>query len=143
MNSYAILQNSGNTNARKTSYLLNLIAYLFNDEKLFSIVSNYEYAAGQPQNEMTEYPEEEESAPIGEVSDAPLEPETSMEQAQPAETLSQQTVEGIVPAENPQNQTEAVEKEVKKITFKQYKETLWNDFVKQYGIVIAQSIAAK
>ena len=143
MNSYAILQNSGNTNARKTSYLLNLIAYLFNDEKLFSIVSNYEYAAGQPQNEMTEYPEEEESAPIGEVSDAPLEPETSMEQAQPAETLSQQTVEGIVPAENPQNQTEAVEKEVKKITFKQYKEILWDNFEKQYGIVIAQSIAAK
>ncbi len=73
MNSYAVFQNSGNTNPRKTSYLLNLIAYLFNDEKLFSIVSNYEYAAAQPENEMTEYPEEEE------VSDAPVVPETSGE----------------------------------------------------------------
>lgn len=142
MNSYAVLQNSGNTNPRKTSYLLNLIAYLFNDEKLFSIVSNYEYAAAQPENEMTEYPEEEEVSSVGEVSDAPVVPETSGE-IQEAETLSQQTVEGIVPADKMQNQTEAVEKEVRKITFKQYKEILWDNFAKQYGIVIAQSNIAK
>jgi len=121
---------------------LNLIAYLFNDEKLFSIVSNYEYAAAQPENEMTEYPEEEEVSSVGEVSDAPVVPETSGE-IQEAETLSQQTVEGIVPADKMQNQTEAVEKEVRKITFKQYKEILWDNFAKQYGIVIAQSNIAK
>ncbi len=143
MNSYAILQNSGNTNARKTSYLLNLIAYLFNDEKLFSIVSNYEYAAGQPQNEMTEYPEEEEFAPIGEVSDAPVVPETLTE-SQPAETtVPEQTTETVVTLDKMQNQAETVEKEVKKITFKQYKEMFWDNFEKQYGIVIAQSLAAK
>ncbi len=143
MNSYAILQNSGNTNPRKTSYLLNLIAYLFNDEKLFSIVSNYEYAAGQPQNEMTEYPEEEEFAPIGEVSDAPVVPETLTE-SQPAETtVPEQTTETVVTLDKMQNQAETVEKEVKKITFKQYKEMFWDNFEKQYGIVIAQSLAAK
>lgn len=143
MNSYAVLKNSGTSNARKRSYLLNLIAYLFNDEKLFSIVSNYEYAAAQPENDLTEYAEEEESALIGEVSDAPVEPETSVE-TQPAETtVPEQATEGIVIPDKMQDQIETVEKEVKKITFKQYKEILWDNFEKQYKIVIAQSIVAK
>jgi hypothetical protein len=120
-----------------------LFAYLFNDEKLFSIVSNYEYAAAQPENDLTEYAEEEEAALIGEVSDAPVEPETSVE-TQPAETtVPEQTTEGIVIPDKMQDQTETVEKEVKKITFKQYKEILWDNFEKQYKIVIAQSIVAK
>ena len=142
MNSFAILQNTGNSNSRKTSYLLNFVAHLLNDEKLYSIAGNYEYAASQPENEITEYSEEEEVSPIGEVSDSPIEPEISTE-AQQAETVSEQTVEGIVIAGDTQDQVEAVKKPTKEITFKQYTEILLNDFAKQYGVVISQSIAAK
>ncbi len=143
MNSYAALQNAGASNARKTSYLLNGIAYLFNDDKLFSIVGNYEYASSMLEDELTEYPEEEESAPIGEVSDAPVVPEISMG-SQPAEiAVPEQTAEGTVTADKIQTETETIEKEVQKITFKQYKKILRDNFEKQYGILIAQSLSAK
>ncbi len=142
MNSFAILQNTGNSNSRKTSYLLNFVAHLLNDEKLYSIAGNYEYAASQPENEITEYSEEEEVSPIGEVSDSPIEPEISIE-AQQAETVSEQTFEGIVTAVDTQDQVETVKKPTKEITFKQYTEILLMNFAKQYGVVIAQSIAAK
>ena len=149
MNLHAALQNSGTPSARRTSYLLNAVAYLFVDDKLFSIVNNYEYAVQQPENEMTEYPEEEEeSAPIGEVSDAQVMPETSVsiekdETLVSDTTISKPIITGISTPDMTQVEPEAVEKEVKKITYKQYKEMLWDNFEKQYKVLIAQSLAAK
>ena len=151
MNSYAALQNSGTSNARRTSYLLNVIAYLFVDDKLFSIINNYEYATHQPEDEMTEYTEEEEeeqATSIGEVSDAPAEPEISVsieknETSVSESTISEPVIVGTSTPDKMQTEPEAVEKEVKKITFKQYKEMMWSKFEKQYKVLIAQSLAAK
>ncbi len=56
MNLFANLQSADGANLRKISYLMNAVAY-FEDENLYRIASEYEYAITQDENEKTEYSE--------------------------------------------------------------------------------------
>jgi hypothetical protein len=156
MNSFALLQNTDNSNYRKVSFLLNTVASFLEDEQLYEISSNYESALSEDDNALTEYSEEEAAAPeIIEESGTSNEVETTPEiqeaekvdekvADQVVEVVPVQVIEEIPVAGEVKVLDEPVKEEaVTKITYKQYKEKLLSKFARQYGIVIAQTSASK
>lgn len=136
MNLFANLQSADRGNHRRTTYLMNAIAYFLDDDNsLFTIAGEYEYAVSQDENAKTDYTENHvviaEAENTGEVSDA----ETSGE----ARKTEEVSPESSAPTEA---ETAAVE-EGEKITYKRYGEKLFDGFVEQYGKIISRSVAAK
>ena len=121
---------------------MNTIALFLEDEKLYSISSDYESELSEDDNSLTEYSDEEEvSAP-----EIMTESETSVEAENPPETQeaekdAEQVVEAIPVAVEVKDSDEPVKKAVTKITYKQYREKLLSKFAKQYGVVISQTSA--
>lgn len=144
MNSFALLQNTDNSNRRKVSYLLNTIALFLEDEELYSISNDYESELSEDDNTVTEYSDEEEvSAPeMMPESETSVEAENTTE-TQEAEKVAEPVVEEIAVAGEVKDLNEPVKKAVAKITYKQYREKLLSKFVRQYGIVISQTSASK
>ncbi len=143
MTSFAFLQNTDSSNGRKVSYLMSVIAYFLDDEKLYEISGNYASALSQDENELTEVPEEEVVAPqtVSE-SENLVEVETSAE-IQKVEDISQ-TVAGEVPVKMEQEVSdESPKKPAEKVTYKQYREKILFNFSQQYGTVISQISASK
>ena len=157
MNSFALLQNTDNSNYRKVSFLLNTVASFLEDEQLYEISGNYESALSEDDNALTEYSDEEEVAEpeIMEESEASDEAEIAPE-IQEAEKVDKKVADQVVEVVPVQvieeipvaGEVKVLDKPVKeevvtKITYKQYKEKLLSKFARQYGIVIAQTSASK
>ncbi len=156
MNSFALLQNTDNSNYRKISFLLNTVASFLEDDELYEITSDYESALSEDDNALTEYSDVEEAvAPeIIEESETSDEAEATPE-IQEAEKVTEQVTEQIVevvPAQvieeipaagEVKDLNKPVNEAVVKITYKQYKEKLLSKFAMQYGIVISQTSASK
>lgn len=152
MNSFAFLQNTDDSNYRKVSYLLNIIAIFLDDEELYSISNDYESELSEDANGLTEYSEVKEvSAPeIAPESGATVAAENAPENQeaekvaeQITEQVTAQNVEEIAAASEVKDSSEPVKKATVKLTHKQYREKLLSKFAKQYGIAISQTSAAK
>jgi len=155
MTSFAFLQTADSSNERKVSYLMSVVAYFLEDDKLYEISGNYASALSEDENTLTKVPEEE--IPVPETMS---EPEISAE-VKPSEvkpSVEIQKVEEVSPAiveempvkveETPvkmeqENLDESIKKPVEEITYKQYKEIILLKFNRQYGKVISQISASK
>jgi hypothetical protein len=143
MTSFALLQNTDSSNRRKVSYLMGVIAYFLDDEKLYEISGNYASALSEDENALTGVPEEEIAVPqIVSESETSVEVETSAE-TQKIEEVSQ-AVAGEAPVKmEKENSDESAQKPTKQVTYKQYREKLLLKFNRQYGTVISQISASK
>lgn len=139
MASFAFLQNTGDSNPRKTSYLMSVIADFLGDEELYEISGNYESALSQSDSETTAYTEEEKVAAVEDSAETEAVSETEKPTAQEPAV---QGIEEIPVVDDAPKTSEAVEKPAAEITFKEYREKLLAKFTKQYGIAISQSSAS-
>jgi hypothetical protein len=143
MNLYANLQNADGANIRRESYLMRAVASFLEDENLSIISDDYEYTVSQDQNAEMDYTGStlenlETQAGSGDVENS----EAVSESEAVTEKETQNTQEAVTETQTPVLEKTA-EKEVVKITYKQYRAKLFEAFNAQYGKVISQTIAAR
>ena len=136
---FAFLQNAGDSNRYKVTYLLDIITNLLEDDELYTLSSDYQSALAEDENAVTELPDEEtiEAEAISPESETPVEVESSTESKQVEPVAEAITAEIKAP------EAETVEKTAAKITYKEYREKLYAKFVRQYGIAISQISVSK
>ncbi len=149
MNLFANLQSADGANLRKISYLMNAVAYFLEDENLYRIASEYEYAITQDENEKTEYSESDVviTDSENEAADSDSDSETISETSfnyEPETSVEIQKSDEIVGTEMPAPiEITETEKETEKLTYKQYRVKLFENFSTQYGKIISKLVAAK
>jgi hypothetical protein len=147
MNLFANLQGTDGVNLRKISYLMNAVAYFLEDENLYRISSEYEYAITQDENEKTEYSESDVVITDSENEAAVSEPGTISEMSlntEPETSVEIQKSDEVVGTEMPAPiEITETEKEKEKLTYKQYRAKLFENFTTQYGKIISKLIVAK
>lgn len=140
MTAFAFLQNAGDSNRHKVTYLLDIITHLLEDEELYTISSDYQSALAENETALTEFSAEEtsETETISSESETPVGVENSAEN-KPVEPVAEETTAKIeAPLAN-----ETIEKPAAKITYKEYREKLYAKFIRQYGVAISQISAPK
>jgi len=151
MNLFANLQNTKGANHRKESYLMRTIANFLEDQNLSLMSDDYDYAVSQDETELMDY-----TGSMLESLENPTNPEivdasesvsenigvSEMDNQNTQEVSAQNMQEVAVETQTPVLDRPA-EKEIVKMTYKQYRVKLFDAFNAQYGKVISQTIAAK
>lgn len=133
MSSFALLQNTADSNHRRVSYLLRVITYFLKDNELYEISAEYEDVLSQDENAVIEFSDEKVF-----TSETALEVENFTENRVVVK-VPEETVE-----ENEKgNSDESIKKPANETTYKQYREKLRLKFNRQYGIVISQTSASR
>lgn len=144
MNLFANLQNADGASRHKILYLMNAVAYFLEDENLYHIANEYEYALAQADDEKTEYTDNDAVISDSEDEAAADESETVSESVSNAETgnsaEAEKTGAAAVEEQAPVEEEIAADAS-EKLTYKQYRAKLFDSFGVQYGKVISQTVA--
>lgn len=137
MNSFALLQNSGDAVPRRAAYLMEVVADFLDDEELYTTSGDYNSALSEPDDALTDDIKAEKTETVADATENAADSETENQSAaiENLQIVQVQMSSGTA--------VKAVEEPAAKITFKELREKLFARFLKQYGVVISRNAASE